>query len=301
MKPMLTAIILLSVSAPLVRAQDFGDTSDLKAAMGAYKSQMHAPQLSAASVTKPEKEYYHRMGHGQATNLTPSKSVQSVIPTVASTSTPVNQTQTPDISAYPVHGADISHYNGTIAWNQVTAQGLSFVFIKATESDDYADPMLMASWDGAAGIGLARGAYHFYDFCKPGAAQAANFIKTVPAVSGALPLVIDLEMSSDCTQAQMPAKDAFLKDLSDFTSQIQAAYGKTPILYTNLSMYKQYMAGSTDAYKIWIADPHDASPNIGSNWAFWQYSWTGKVSGMPSDVDLDVFNGNASGLAALTK
>ena len=305
MKTLLAAILLLSVGTPVLRAQDFGDMPGLKSALNAYKTQSNTDTLSATPATPATaqpKQYYHRMGHGLESAQTDLKALNpAVSKSTSSSSNASNLAATPNIAPYPVHGADISHYNGTIAWDQVPQQGLSFVFMKATESTDYVDPMFATDWSGAASIGLAEGAYHFYDFCQTGAAQAANFVKTVPVTAGALPMVVDIEMSSDCAQADMPSKAAFLKDLSDFTARMQTTYGKTPILYVNLSMYNEYLAGSADGYKIWIADPSDAEPNIGNNWTFWQYSWTGKVTGMPSDVDLDVFNGDASALAALTK
>jgi lysozyme len=304
MKPILAAIILLSFSAPALRAQDFGDMSDLKAAMSAYKTQAHTQQLStaSASATAVSKEYYHRMGHGKTAGKTVVKSVSPVLPKnpsespisgSTSTSTPVNQTQKPDISAYPVHGIDISHYDGNIAWNQA-AQGLAFVYIKSTEGGTYADPMFAANWSGAAGAGLARGAYHFYNFCVQGATQANNFIKTVPVTSGALPMVIDIEQSEDCPAAQMPSKQTFLSDLSVFIAMMQSTYGKAPVIYTDLSMYNQYLSGGVDGIKLWIADPDHTAPIMptGRDWALWQYSWTGSVSGISSQVDMDVFNGD---------
>ena len=42
---------------------------------------------------------------------------------------------------YPVHGLDVSRWQGPIDWRQAKASGVSFVFIKATEGGDVADPM----------------------------------------------------------------------------------------------------------------------------------------------------------------
>ncbi len=206
----------------------------------------------------------------------------------------------PDVSAYSVRGVDISHYQGAIAWDQVQADGLSFVYIKATEGGDGVDGEFAANWKGAAGAGLARGAYHFYNFCRNGSDQADNFIRTVPADAGILPATIDLEQSGDCST--MPAKDAFRADLAAFVAKVSAAYGSTPILYVNYAIYDRYFSGENDSYKLWIADVSDAAPQMPDNasWALWQYGWHGRLAGIPGEVDLDVFNGTPEMLASLS-
>lgn len=206
----------------------------------------------------------------------------------------------PDVSAYPVRGMDVSHYEGVIDWDLVKTAGLSFVYIKATDGVDLVDEQFAANWRGAAKAGLARGAYHFYDFCKSGSAQAAHFTETVPADADTLPPTIDLEQSKEC--AKMPAKAAFRKSLAAFVAKVRAVYHREPVLYINASIYAQYLQGENDPYKLWIADVKHAAPQIpgGPAWAFWQYGWHGKVPGIANgEVDLDVFNGTPEMLAAL--
>ena len=205
----------------------------------------------------------------------------------------------PNVDAYQVRGIDISHYEGDIDWSKVKTDGLSFVYIKATEGGDGLDDKFAANWKGAEGAGLARGAYHFYNFCKDGAVQAANFMKTVPVEAGALPMTIDLEESADCKT--MPAKAAFRKDLADFVAKVQAAYGHQPILYVNYSIYDAYFNGENDTYRLWIADVKHEAPTMPGNapWAMWQYGWHGAVAGITGEVDLDVFNGTPAMLASL--
>ena len=202
-----------------------------------------------------------------------------------------------DVSSYPVRGIDVSHFQGAIDWIQVKTAGLSFVYIKATDGADGVDDDFAANWRGAASAGLARGAYHFYNFCQTGSAQAARFVKTVPVEAGALPPTIDLEESGDC--GRMPAKAAFRKDLAVFVAKVQAVYGHPPILYVNYGIYDQYFKGENDSYKLWIADPRHAAPALPEAWTMWQYGWHGRVAGVPGEVDLDVFNGTPQMLAEL--
>jgi len=45
--------------------------------------------------------------------------------------------------------------------------------------------------------------------------------------------------------------------------------------------------------------PYQVYPWVG--WAFWQYSSSGKISGISTRVDLNRFSGNAKDLVALVK
>jgi lysozyme len=204
----------------------------------------------------------------------------------------------PPIEDYPVRGFDVSHHQEEIGWAQVKTGGYSFAFIKATEGDDFIDDHFEANWKGAAAAGLARGAYHFWNFCAKGAPQADNLIRTVPAEAGAMPPTIDIEASGSCKT--MPKKAAFRKELDAFIAKSVAAYGKQPILYVNGDIYRRYFEGDDLKYPIWFAYPRDPAPKLpdGKNWTFWQYAFQGSVGGIDGEVDLDVFNGSKAQFAS---
>ena len=68
---------------------------------------------------------------------------------------------------YEVHGIDISHYQGSIDWIQLTSNKttkfpIHFVFMKATEGGDHADDTFPFNFDQAHRYGFIRGAYHFF-------------------------------------------------------------------------------------------------------------------------------------------
>jgi lysozyme len=208
-------------------------------------------------------------------------------------------TATPDVSKYSIRGIDVSRYEKNIDWTKIQEDGLSFVFIEATHGLAFVDDGFAANWKGSSTTKLARSAYHFYDFCKSGIAQADFFIKTVPNDGNLLPMVLDLEQNALCKK--MPDRDAFRKQLAAFVTKVTARYGLKPILYINYSIYEQYLKGANDGYKLWIADPRSKTPNMpdGQSWAFWQYNWHGKVGGIDGEVDLDVFSGTPEMLAGL--
>jgi lysozyme len=68
---------------------------------------------------------------------------------------------------YPIHGIDVSKFQGDIDWNAVANSGIKFAWIKATEGGDYADARFQANWEGAKAAGIPHGAYHFVYWCRP--------------------------------------------------------------------------------------------------------------------------------------
>ena len=197
----------------------------------------------------------------------------------------------PDKKKYPIHGIDISHHQGIIEWEKIKGQKIDFVYIKATEGADFKDPAFLSNWKEASRIGLPKGAYHFFTFCKPGIEQANNFISTVPVEPNTLPPVIDFEFTGNCKAR--PRKEDILKELFIFIKEIEEKYNTSPMFYVTYKSYDYYLKGEINSYKIWIRDifRHPRFSNE-ERWFFWQYADRGRVDGIKGPVDLNVFNGN---------
>ena len=194
----------------------------------------------------------------------------------------------PKMSHYPIHGLDVSHHQGKIEWNKIREESFHFAYIKATEGGNYKDPEFIKNWNEASNAGLLRGAYHFFTFGKPGIEQARNFIGTVPVDPDSLPPVIDFEFVGNSKKG--PVKALILKELFVFIREIEAAYGKTPVIYITYDSYNKYLKGEIGKYKVWIRDIF-FTPNMpdGISWTFWQYANNGRVKGINGPVDLNVF------------
>jgi len=197
----------------------------------------------------------------------------------------------PDADLYPVRGVDVSHHQDRVDWTAVRSQGYSFAFIKATEGATHQDPLFVTNWSGAAAAGLARGAYHFFTFCTPAAQQASNFIRVVAPGQLMLPPVVDVEYKGNCTSPPTPA--AIRSELVEFLRQLEAAYALKPMIYVTTDSYREIVAGSFVDYPIWARDIF-RKPRLpdGRSWAIWQYANRGSVSGVPSFIDFNVFNGS---------
>ena len=195
--------------------------------------------------------------------------------------------------SYPIHGIDVSRYQGAIDWARARDAGVSFAFLKATEGGDRLDPKFKEFWRGAKQAGVPRGAYHFYYFCRPAAEQARWFIRNVPRDSAALPHVLDMEwnpFSPTCTFR--PDGAVVRAEAEIFLDMLEAHYGRRPVLYTTIDFFRETGIGRLQNTEFWLRSVagHPRQIYPGAYWTFWQYSGTGIVPGISGTVDLNVFN-----------
>lgn len=197
--------------------------------------------------------------------------------------------------SHPVHGIDISVWQGEIDWQTARANGVNFAFLKATEGGDHLDPAFAHNWQAAAAAGVPRGAYHFFYHCRPATEQARWFTRNVPDDPSALPPVLDMEWTprSPTCPGKRPAAEVRAEARS-FLAALTRAYGKRPILYTTVDFYRENELWRLDGTDFWLRSvaehPSDSFP--GQHWLFWQYSGTGLVPGIAGKTDLNVFAGN---------
>lgn len=205
--------------------------------------------------------------------------------------------RTPDVAAYPVTGTDVSSYQGDIDWPLFAKNGFTFAFIKATEGSSHVDDKFAYNWQQAHKTKLAVGAYHFFSFDSSGATQAANYIKQVPKVKGALPPVVDLEFYGQYSRFNAPDAEAVRTELKVMLDALEAHYGVCPIIYTSKRPYEYYIKGHFDDYRLWLTGYHEEPDYSAGEWTFWQYSERGELSGYSGfvrQVDLNVYRGSAA-------
>ena len=196
---------------------------------------------------------------------------------------------------FPVHGIDISRYQGNIDWQEARRGNVAFAWIKATEGGDYADPMFLQHWMAASAAGVPRGAYHFYYFCRTAEEQARWFMENVPVDPSALPPVLDMEWNGHSkTCRRQPSKEHIWMEMAKFLAIIERHYGKKPVIYTTVDFHEQILDGKFDSYPFWIrsvaAPPHVRYPT--RRWTFWQYTAEGRVPGIKGNVDRNAFAGD---------
>lgn len=195
----------------------------------------------------------------------------------------------PRISGYEVHGIDVSHYQKQINWEGVRADSIDFAFMKATEGQDFLDPLFFKNWRNAKANNLIRGAYHFYRPSVSSEIQAKHFIKVVKLSKGDFPPVLDLEVSDN------RPKPIIIKGVKNWLEIIENHYGVKPIIYVNRNWYDEIIKDNFSDYTIWMAAYRTSpKPNLSDNkqWEIWQYTNKGRVKGIKGAVDLNVFYGS---------
>jgi lysozyme len=200
---------------------------------------------------------------------------------------------------YEIHGIDVSKYQRQISWEavrdmQVQHIKLGFAFMKATEGNSNSDAFFKRNWKKAKQAGIVRGAYHFFIATKDGKTQAVNFMDKVKLESGDLPPVLDVEQTFGASPDQLR------NEMREWLLIVEQYYTVKPIIYTYVDFYEKYLKGYFDDYPLWVAhylQPHQ--PRISREWSFWQHSERGRVNGILSNVDFDVFNGDSAAFKAL--
>lgn len=198
---------------------------------------------------------------------------------------------------YKVHGIDVSHHQGRINWEMVKQMkdkdlSLDFAFIKATEGRMHKDRRFKYNWKNAQEQQITRGAYHYFKPNLKAAVQANHFIRTVTLEKGDFPPVIDIEENGNVSSAQL------MKGLKLYADLVEKHYGVKPIIYTYHDFYKQNFDDTFDDYTLWIAHYFVKSPN-NKSWNFWQHNDRGRVSGINTPVDFNVFNRDLESMKGL--
>ncbi|MBJ7003533.1 glycoside hydrolase family 25 protein [Streptomyces griseofuscus] len=176
-----------------------------------------------------------------------------------------------------LHGIDVSSFQST----SYDTDGLSFVFMKATEGRSYVNPRLTAQTKTGRDAGLVVGFYHFL---WPGnlTAQADYFLQHTPERAGDI-LAVDWETTSDGTHASNADKDSFIRKLKQLRPHNKV------VLYTNRDFWLNIDRTSYAGDGLWIADYVTAGkPRIKAKWRFHQYA------SQPHDKDLADFASKAA-------
>ena len=197
------------------------------------------------------------------------------------------------VSDTDVIGVDISEYQADVDMQKLASQGISFVYMKATEGSSFEDSRFVQNWENAAACGMPAGAYQFFSFDSPGRMQAENFINRIGDLDGRLIPAVDVEFYADKRENQ-PDPAEVTAQLRDFLNALEAAYHVKPMIYCPREIYEKYIMGYFDEYPRWIRSVYyPASFEAGVSWVIWQYCDTGELEGYEGGeqyIDLDVLH-----------
>ena len=209
---------------------------------------------------------------------------------------------TPATAAGPLHGVDVSAWQGFVDWAAVKQSGRTFAFAKATEGATFVDRTFAGNRAamGQAGLTL-RGFYHF---ARPdrntAAAEAAHFLRTVGPLGPGEVAVLDLEVT--------PGLPGIGDWAAEWLGRVHQGTGRVPLMYSYQSYLYEIPTSRLTQYPLWVAawgDDNGLVPTTQpktdrwSRWTFWQYTSKARVPGVSTQVDDNVFNGTPAELAAL--
>lgn len=179
-------------------------------------------------------------------------------------------------------GIDVSHHSGEIDWEEVSERGLDFVFVKASEGVDDADPSFARHWEAIGRLGVARGAYHFFVTEDDPEVQARFFLSKARIGPGDLPPVVDVEVIGHGTAGDVSGK------LRRFLEILEAESGARPIIYTSARFWDAHFEPSFGRYPLWVAEYDVESPTLPTGWdewTIWQFEGDAEVPGIEKGAD----------------
>ena len=208
-----------------------------------------------------------------------------------------------------IKGIDVSQWQGDIDFGKVRSAGVDFVIIRAGYGRyiSQKDPYFEQNYARAKSAGLNVGAY-WYSYAESEAdarAEAAVCMEAIRGKQFEYPIYFDLE-----EQSQFSRGKAFCSALvTAFCGEMEKA-GYFAGLYISRSPLQTYITSEVaERYALWVAE-YGSKCNYGGAYGMWQYTSTGKVSGVNGACDCDyaytdypsiIKNGGFNGFAKPTE
>lgn len=184
-------------------------------------------------------------------------------------------------------GIDVSQYQQGVDFKKVKASGVDFVIIRAGfgKYANQKDPCFESHYKAAKAAGLKVGAY-WYSYAatvEDAKVEAQTCINAIKGKTFEYPIYFDLEERSQFSKGR-----AFCDSLvKTFCNALEAA-GYWAGLYISRSPLQQYISADVaKRYALWVAE-YGSKCNYGGTYGMWQYSSTGRVSGISGNVDTDI-------------
>lgn len=202
-----------------------------------------------------------------------------------------------DNAAEALTGIDVSKFQGEIDWEKVgNTEEISFAIVRlghrGYESADITlDPFYERNVEGALDAGLLVGAYFFSQAVNvQEAVEEADFVyENVKKYDIEGPIVFDTEKVKFDDYRTEGLSRAELTDCAAAFCERIRGYGYEPMIYANAKWLttRLELERLTD-YRIWYAD-YEEEPLYPYWFDMWQYSNEGKVDGIDTPVDMNLY------------
>ena len=186
---------------------------------------------------------------------------------------------------------DVSYHNGSINWSKVKAAGIKGVIIRAGYGAGNVDKLFKSNIKGALAAGLPVGIYWFsYAYNTTMAKKEADYCyKLIKDYKITLPVIFDWEYDSDRYARKHGVKvgKTLFTAMNKGFGSIMKAKGYKVGFYYNKDYMNRGLFDFDDfkGYYRWLARYTSVTQ---TNCDIWQYSETGRVSGINSSkVDMN--------------
>ena len=207
---------------------------------------------------------------------------------------------------------DVSNHNTGLTLRSVLSQGYEACYAKATEGANFKDALFHGYANQATALGMLFAPYHFLHSDSAISAQVENYLSQVH--DKRLPGILDVE---PVYQGSKLVSAPGLKHAEAFRAMVERHGYTMPTVYYSREWWTQTgKPNLTGWHVINAAYPNSAheygsvlwqqvqndggfNPYGGKAPDLWQFTGNGKITGYPGPVDMNVFPGTRSALAAL--
>ena len=192
-------------------------------------------------------------------------------------------------------GIDVSKHQGVIDWNLVAQDGVEFAFIRVgyrgygtgkLMEDEYFE----ANIQGAQAAGIKVGVYFYSQAIDEAEAkEEADFVlEKIAPYTIACPVVFDVERVSESDGRMNALTPEVRTSLTLIFCETIENAGYRPMIYHNTEMGVMMLGlEALEKYDKWFAAYSDIL-YYPYDFKIWQYSQTGRVQGISTDVDLNI-------------
>lgn len=192
-------------------------------------------------------------------------------------------------------GIDVSKYQEKIDWKKVAQDDVEYAFIRLgirgyTEGEIKEDDTFQDNIKGALDNGIETGIYFFTQATSvEEAEEEAKFVlDAIEPYNITYPVVLDVEaVNVDNARTEDLTKEERTEYCIAFCEMIKNA-GYTPMVYGNLKTFMLLLdLEQLEEYDKWFAQ-YDTELYYPYDFKIWQYTDKGKVSGINTEVDMNI-------------
>lgn len=192
-------------------------------------------------------------------------------------------------------GIDVSRFQGNIDWQAVAGDGVEFAIIRVANRGYgtgklVVDEQFEKNIKGAVDAGIHVGVYIYSQAIdEQEVVEEANLVmEKLAAHDVNCPIVFDVEKTADPTGRMNQISVEERTNLTLLFCQTVEAAGYKPIIYHNMEMGALMLdVEPLEQYDKWLAY-YNEDMYYPYEYKIWQYSDKGRVSGISSNVDMNI-------------